>query len=102
MKREEAFNIHGKFCRKCSSVKNLEINHKNYRNIYDENVKEDLEVLCKKCHREYHGIKGYKKETKFQRKKRLKKRRVNEGYAMTMDEYREKVNKSIHKSTMAK
>jgi 5-methylcytosine-specific restriction endonuclease McrA len=90
-KRQEAFKLHGEYCKYCGATEQLEINHKHYRNIFKEDVLNDLEVLCAPCHRRYHG-RVYK--AKNERKKQFKKRQRNfrrifqGGTALTMDEYR--------------
>ena len=43
-------------CQKCNSKYELQVHHKTYKNIFKENL-EDLEILCKKCHRAKHDIK---------------------------------------------
>lgn len=43
----------GRKCEVCSTTKNLQIHHVNYRNIYDVTTA-DLRVLCKKHHQEVH------------------------------------------------
>ena len=100
-KREEAFRLHGKRCKECGATRQLEVNHKHYRNIFNENVKEDLEILCHVCHCIYHGASPEKMRLSVNRKvlsrrqKRLvKKRRMNsyEPMAMTMDEWRARNN----------
>jgi 5-methylcytosine-specific restriction endonuclease McrA len=51
-KREEAFAFYGATCNRCPD-RGSEIHHRTYDNVFDEKI-EDLEVLCKKCHREEH------------------------------------------------
>lgn len=42
-------------CQICNSNKELNIHHRSYENLYDEqNHLEDLTVLCKECHGLYH------------------------------------------------
>lgn len=86
LKRKEAFKIHGKHCRKCAAQKRLEVNHKHYRSIFNEDVLNDLEILCHFCHREYHRLKT--KEAKRFRRARNKRKIKMGSPAMTMDEYR--------------
>lgn len=49
-----ARNHHGKQCAKCPRTKRLDVHHLNYRNIYDVTV-DDLQVLCRPCHKREHG-----------------------------------------------
>lgn len=44
--RKEILEAKGEKCKKCNSVENLEIHHKKYTNNL-----EDLEILCRKCHK---------------------------------------------------
>lgn len=83
-KRMQVFALYGRKCRKCGSTKKLEVNHKHYHNIFNERL-EDLEVLCRSCHEEYHGIAPV---TGTKRQKRARRRFLKEGHAMTMEEYR--------------
>ena len=43
------------FCQKCGSKKSLQVHHKTYKNVFNEEPK-DLEVLCKSCHKAEHNI----------------------------------------------
>ena len=55
--RECTFIIHGKSCKKCGAETNLQVHHLRYPEILgNENVSEDLIVLCKECHQKVHGI----------------------------------------------
>jgi len=54
-KREEAFEIHGRFCAVCKTNENLQVHHLHYRKCLlpifgRENPKTDLRILCKKHH----------------------------------------------------
>jgi len=40
-------------CEFCGKKKNLQVHHKHYRNVTNEQQK-DLRVLCKKCHEKLH------------------------------------------------
>ena len=42
-------------CRKCGSKNNLEINHKIPLSNGGTCEASNLEILCKKCHDQYHG-----------------------------------------------
>lgn len=55
-KKQEAFSLFGRKCKKCSSEKNLCIHHGTYDRVFEENVKTDLFVLCTKCHDLYHTL----------------------------------------------
>lgn len=41
------------FC--CGSMKNIQVHHKTYKNIYNENLN-DLVCLCESCHSKIHNI----------------------------------------------
>ena len=43
-------------CKKCGTQENLSVNHKIPRADGGTNDAENLEILCRKCHDEYHGI----------------------------------------------
>lgn len=43
-----------KICQLCGSKKYLQVHHKNYRNLYNEEVEKDLVVLCSFCHNKLH------------------------------------------------
>lgn len=45
-----------KKCERCGSRKKLQSHHKFYRDNWFDTVIEDLECLCRKCHRKHHGI----------------------------------------------
>ena len=40
-------------CEVCGAKKKLDVHHKHYRNLYDV-ILEDLETLCRKCHKKRH------------------------------------------------
>ena len=42
-------------CSRCDSEYLLQVHHKSYKNIFNEEP-EDLEVICKSCHRKEHNI----------------------------------------------
>lgn len=42
-----------KVCERCGSKKRLQVHHKHYRNIFNEEP-EDLELLCDRCHKKEH------------------------------------------------
>jgi 5-methylcytosine-specific restriction endonuclease McrA len=41
-------------CKKCGRKENLNVHHKNYDSVGNENL-HDVTVLCNKCHKEEHG-----------------------------------------------
>lgn len=51
--RSLAFEIYGKKCAVCGTKKKLDVHHLNYRRIWDVTVA-DLQVLCRKHHKEEH------------------------------------------------
>ncbi len=53
-KREEAFKIHGRSCKKCGGDKRIHVHHKTYANFKNENAEIDLVPLCKHCHKKVH------------------------------------------------
>ena len=54
-KRREALEHYGARCSKCQATDRiLQVHHKTYRRLGAE-LLEDLEVLCKVCHRKVHG-----------------------------------------------
>ena len=80
------FESRGKKCERCGSKKRIQVHHKTYERIFNEDPS-DLELLCELCHEKEHGItrkNGRKKKVKKQltlakkvlRKKRLKKNRA--------------------------
>lgn len=62
-----------KTCSKCKkefSKSYLRIHHKSYKNLGNENINEDLQVLCNSCHKKLHARKNKKRKTKTKRKKK--------------------------------
>lgn len=47
----------GRECMACDSNKNLNVHHSSYRNLGNE-ADDELVVLCKSCHEEYHELNG--------------------------------------------
>lgn len=43
-------------CERCGSAKSLQSHHKFYRAKWEQTTLDDLEVLCRACHRCEHGI----------------------------------------------
>jgi hypothetical protein len=102
LKRQEAFKIHGKICKTCGATERLEINHKHYRNIFNESVADDLEVLCHYCHCVYHGMNPDRmpRLTKKERKQLKRQHIPGNPIAITMEQYRARAASGTHKSTM--
>ncbi len=59
-KRIQLFILRGKKCERCPQTKYLHVHHKHYQNIFNEQM-EDLEVLCRECHKKEHEINKIKK-----------------------------------------
>lgn len=56
-----------KCCERCGSKRQLQVHHKTYKNLFNEEP-EDLELLCARCHMNEHGLdKNGKKKTKSKR-----------------------------------
>ena len=53
-KREQAFALHGRFCRRCGTRRTLHVHHVTYARLFDEDVARDLEILCELCHAAVH------------------------------------------------
>jgi len=43
-------------CLRCGSRKPLQAHHRFYRSRWEDSIPEDLETLCRGCHRAVHGI----------------------------------------------
>lgn len=55
--REVAYLLHGKICKDCQCEVNLHVHHLKYPAVFgEEDVLEDLIVVCKQCHNKRHGI----------------------------------------------
>ena len=52
----DLFDHRGRECERCGSDKYLQVHHLSYKNIFNEEP-EDLEILCKSCHKKEHNIK---------------------------------------------
>lgn len=61
-RRAKVLEFYGSKCALCGNGKNLQVHHKNYKNIFKETT-DDLIVLCRECHSRHHGIveKSFKK-----------------------------------------
>ena len=44
-------------CEICGAKRKLDVHHLRYKNIYDVTV-EDLQTLCRKCHKRHHQMKS--------------------------------------------
>ena len=53
--RKLALDHHGSKCNRCESVSRLQVHHKTYANLGNEQLG-DVEILCKSCHRAEHGL----------------------------------------------
>lgn len=52
-KRKLALEFYGRNCCLCSSTHSIQVHHRNYKNLFKENM-EDLILLCESCHRNFH------------------------------------------------
>jgi len=57
-KRKELLEEANYECEDCGSKKNLQVHHLNYDNLGEEELGEDVEVLCKDCHEDKEIEKG--------------------------------------------
>ena len=68
-KRQERLALDNHKCAFCKSTENLNVHHRTYENLGNEDVRHDLVTLCKKCHKEVHEkIKEIKEKNKESRK----------------------------------
>jgi 5-methylcytosine-specific restriction endonuclease McrA len=56
MTRIKAIADSGHKCSCCGSSSDLNVHHRNYERLGNENLPEDLKVLCRKCHEKRHEI----------------------------------------------
>lgn len=54
--RAEAVHRDGEKCCRCGSRRRIQVHHKCYRGRYEDSLLEDLETVCRECHRKEHGI----------------------------------------------
>ncbi len=54
--RDRALERDGRKCVRCEMEMSLQVHHKVYRGRFEDSLLEDLETLCRKCHREEHGF----------------------------------------------
>lgn len=66
--RQRLFDERGKICEKCKLTEDIHVHHLNYKRLGGKERNSDLQVLCKKCHMELHGLK-YDGKTKIKKKK---------------------------------
>ena len=55
--REQVFNERGRLCENCGFDRYLQVHHLTYDRFGGEELMEDLQILCRKCHSEVHEIK---------------------------------------------
>lgn len=55
MTRRAALRHYGKQCGRCGSAEDINIHHRTYERLGAEELA-DLEVLCRSCHAQEHGI----------------------------------------------
>lgn len=53
--RIDLYEQRGYKCERCSNTKSIQVHHKHYDNLFNEEPK-DLELLCARCHMDEHGI----------------------------------------------
>jgi 5-methylcytosine-specific restriction endonuclease McrA len=63
-------------CNICESEHNLHVHHRSYKQLGNENLKDDgsgdianLEFLCRDCHKKWHFDKEFRKKVEEERKK---------------------------------
>lgn len=54
-RRKELFAKRGKICERCGSDRRIHVHHGTYKNLGSE-LENELFILCKPCHVEYHSI----------------------------------------------
>jgi len=81
LKKHELISIYLKqgwdiSCTICQSEQNLNVHHKSYSQLGEENLKDDgsgdinnLEFLCRECHRKWHFDVEFRKKVEEERKK---------------------------------
>lgn len=55
-------------CERCGLVERLQCHHKEYPKDWNDTTLEQLEVLCRGCHRKEHGLSGSWEPANFDRK----------------------------------
>lgn len=60
--RRKVFKYHGKNCKSCDGNIGIDVHHRTYERVGgNENIKDDLIPLCRKCHDNVHQIVKVKK-----------------------------------------
>lgn len=54
--RAEALHRDGEKCCRCGSGARIQVHHLCYRGRYEYSLLEDLETICRECHRKEHGL----------------------------------------------
>lgn len=75
--RQLALDTLGHECGKCGNKNELQVHHKHYKNIFQENIK-DVMILCASCHRMTHKKQLWTngKESKYMRHPNTKQNTV--------------------------
>ena len=47
---------HYKTCVLCGAIETLNVHHRNYANLGNEDIARDLVLLCDRCHKTYHRV----------------------------------------------
>lgn len=90
-KKNEVFGLKGRKCQRCSSEERLHVHHACYDRFGgDEDILNDLFVLCDNCHNEYH--RRNKKVTirstrSFIKRKKFKKTKYSKIESILRSEY---------------
>jgi len=61
--RQMMFRLRGEKCELCGSESFIQVHHLHYQNIFDERP-DDLQVVCRSCHKKIHGIEAKPKKNK--------------------------------------
>lgn len=55
MRRHAVMRYRGERCERCGLTQRLQLHHRTYQRLGKE-LPEDVELLCRNCHRQEHGI----------------------------------------------
>jgi 5-methylcytosine-specific restriction endonuclease McrA len=55
LEKRKQIHQRDRICVRCGSNENLQVHHKTYNNLYNENL-DDLELLCERCHQVEHLV----------------------------------------------
>lgn len=55
LKREQAFQVYGRSCMRCTASIRLCVHHKTYERLGKEQIS-DLCILCRQCHKKLHEL----------------------------------------------